>query len=45
MEGKFIPLTEEYLKKYRNMGGFHAIGSGRDKIAEPKHFDAAAATA
>lgn len=45
MEGKFIELTAEYLSKYRNMGGFHAIGSGRDKIAKPEHFEAAAATA
>jgi len=42
MENKSIPLTEEYLKAYRNMGGFHAIGSGRDKISDPAHFDAAA---
>ena len=45
MNNKTILLNREYLAKYRNMGGFHAIGSGRDKISAPEHFDAAAATA
>lgn len=45
MKDKHIELTKEFLAKYRNMGGFHAIGSGRDKIATKEQFDMAAATA
>ena len=45
MENNHIDLTKEYLATYRNMGGFHAIGSGRDKIATPEQFNATAATA
>jgi len=45
MQNKCVELTAEYLAPYRNMGGFHAIGSGRDKISTPEQFDAAAATA
>lgn len=44
MENKSRILDLEYLAKFRNMGGFHAIGSGRDKIATPEQFDQAAAT-
>lgn len=45
MQNKHIELTKEYLAPFRNMGGFHAIGSGRDKIATPEQFEAAANTA
>ncbi|CAL6037206.1 Pyrophosphate--fructose_6-phosphate 1-phosphotransferase [Hexamita inflata] len=45
MDNKHMILTKEYLATFRNMGGFHAIGSGRDKIASTKDFDAAANTA
>eukprot|EP00768_Dysnectes_brevis_P001509 gnl/Dysnectes_brevis/1395_a1571_2906.p1 GENE.gnl/Dysnectes_brevis/1395_a1571_2906~~gnl/Dysnectes_brevis/1395_a1571_2906.p1 ORF type:complete len:552 (+),score=223.61 gnl/Dysnectes_brevis/1395_a1571_2906:37-1692(+) len=38
-------LTAEFLAPFRNMGGFHAIGSGRDKIHSPEQFEAAASTA
>ncbi|KAH0576607.1 Pyrophosphate--fructose 6-phosphate 1-phosphotransferase [Spironucleus salmonicida] len=44
MKNRHITLTKEYLEQYRNMGGFHAIGSGRDKIASQEQFDAAAKT-
>lgn len=45
MTNKYVELTEKFLEPFRNMGGFHAIGSGRDKIAKPEDFDAAAKTA
>lgn len=44
MTNDFVELTAEFLAPFRNMGGFHAIGSGRDKIAKPADFDAAAKT-
>lgn len=45
MTNKYVEITDDFLKPFRNMGGFHAIGSGRDKIAKPEDFEAAAKTA
>lgn len=45
MKNKSIEITKEFLSTYRNMGGFHAIGSGRDKISSPQNFEDAAKTA
>ena len=36
MTGKFINITEEHANKFLNLGGFHMIGSGRDKISTPE---------
>ena len=36
MTGKFINITEELANKFLNLGGFHMIGSGRDKISTPE---------
>ncbi|MDR3250209.1 MAG: diphosphate--fructose-6-phosphate 1-phosphotransferase [Tannerella sp.] len=35
----YKPLTEDYIKDFRNTGGFDIIGSGRDKLVEKKQFD------
>jgi len=32
IEGKSKPLTKELVDEFRNVGGFHLIGSGRTKI-------------
>lgn len=45
MTNDSMELTADFLSTYRNMGGFHAIGSGRDKIASPQNFEDAAKTA
>jgi len=37
-EGKYIEIDEAIISRYRNMGGFDAIGSGRDKIETPEQF-------
>jgi len=29
---KYIEIDDAHMDKYRNMGGFDIIGSGRDKI-------------
>ncbi len=41
MKGKYIELKPEYVNIFRNQGGFHMIGSGRDKIETPEQFAAA----
>jgi pyrophosphate--fructose-6-phosphate 1-phosphotransferase len=41
MKGKYIDLKPEYVNNFRNQGGFHMIGSGRDKIETPEQFAAA----
>ena len=30
--GKYVKIDDQFMDKYRNMGGFDMIGSGRDKI-------------
>lgn len=36
MTNKFMEITDEIADKYMNLGGFHMIGSGRDKISTPE---------
>ena len=36
--GKYAEITSELMERYRNMGGFDIIGSGRDKIETPEQF-------
>ena len=45
MQQRFKELTLTELEKYKNLGGFHLLGSGRDKIEKPEQLAAAAATA
>lgn len=44
IKNKFVPLTEEKIAPYRNLGGFDMIGSGRTKIESPDQFEASAKT-
>jgi len=39
VEHKFIELTADIIKEYRNTGGFDIIGSGRTKLEEDYQFD------
>jgi len=41
LSNDFISLNEEAIAPYRNQGGFHIIGSGRDKIESEDHFSTA----
>lgn len=34
--GDYMEITADYMNKYRNMGGFDMICSGRDKIETPE---------
>ena len=43
--GDYVELDEATMARYRNMGGFDAIGSGRDKIETPEQFAGARAVA
>ena len=36
--GDVMELTDADVAKFRNMGGFHIIGSGRDKIHTEQQF-------
>ena len=38
----YVEITPEYMNKYRNMGGFDMICSGRDKIEKEEQFAASA---
>ena len=42
-EGKYVEIDDAMMYRYRNMGGFDAIGSGRDKIETPEQFAGARA--
>jgi pyrophosphate--fructose-6-phosphate 1-phosphotransferase len=42
MKGRYKELCKEELDTYRNTGGFHLLGSGRDKIEKPDQMEAAA---
>ncbi|KAL4443799.1 hypothetical protein ABPG75_011536 [Micractinium tetrahymenae] len=44
MQNNYKLLTPEELDSYRNQGGFHMIGSGRDAIAKPDQLVAAEKT-
>jgi pyrophosphate--fructose-6-phosphate 1-phosphotransferase len=41
INGKYIEITRQLAKAYRNTGGFDIIGSGRDKIETPQQTLAA----
>lgn len=41
LKKEHLELTEDFLKGYRNQGGFDMIGSGRTKIETPEQFRAA----
>lgn len=43
LEGRYLELTEELLKPYRNQGGFDLLGSGRTKIETQEQFERVAA--
>jgi len=45
IEGNFLELTQEIIDRFRNMGGFDMIGSGRDKIEKAEDFEGALKTA
>jgi hypothetical protein len=42
-KGDFVEVDAAMMARYRNMGGFDAIGSGRDKIETPEQFAGARA--
>jgi 6-phosphofructokinase 1 len=44
-DNKVKLLEKDFVDKYRNMGGFDMLGSGRDKIETDEQFAAARATA
>ena len=39
VDHKYIEITEDFLKDYRNTGGFDMIGSGRTKLEEVEQFE------
>ena len=39
IEDDFIEMTDEFIDKYRNTGGFDIIGSGRTKLETREQFD------
>jgi pyrophosphate--fructose-6-phosphate 1-phosphotransferase len=41
IENEYQELTAEFIKDYRNTGGFDIIGSGRTKLEEESQFDQA----
>lgn len=45
VSNEFKEITSEYLRLYRNQGGFDIIGSGRTKIETQEQFAAALETA
>eukprot|EP00918_Siedleckia_nematoides_P019407 GHVU01041351.1.p1 GENE.GHVU01041351.1~~GHVU01041351.1.p1 ORF type:complete len:208 (+),score=42.12 GHVU01041351.1:147-770(+) len=36
MKGNYVEITNEFMDRYRNQGGFDMICSGRDKIEKPE---------
>ncbi len=44
MKGRYKELTAEELYRFRNQGGFHLLGSGRDKIEKAADLAAAKQT-
>ncbi len=38
VDGEYTELDAAAVKKFRNQGGFHIIGSGRTKISQPEQF-------
>ncbi|CAN1149137.1 Pyrophosphate--fructose 6-phosphate 1-phosphotransferase subunit beta [Linum perenne] len=45
MKCKYVELNPDYIRPYRNQGGFDMICSGRDKIETPEQFKQAEETA
>ena len=45
LEKKYIEITDEVIREYRNTGGFDMIGSGRTKIETPEQFSSSLQTA
>jgi len=43
VKGRYIEITEQHVKAFKNMGGFHMIDSGRDKIQTAEQFASSAA--
>ncbi len=39
VDNDYMELTEEYVKDFRNTGGFDIIGSGRTKLEEAEQFE------
>jgi pyrophosphate--fructose-6-phosphate 1-phosphotransferase len=39
VDNKYMELTEDYVKDFRNTGGFDIIGSGRTKLEDPEQFE------
>ncbi len=39
VDHKYIELTDEYVNRYRNTGGFDIIGSGRTKLEKESQFE------
>lgn len=44
IDNQTIEITDELIDRYRNMGGFDMIGSGRTKIETPDQFEASCET-
>jgi diphosphate--fructose-6-phosphate 1-phosphotransferase len=42
---KYMEISADYMDKFRNMGGFDMIRSGRHKIETPEQFEASLKTA
>ncbi|MDR3138799.1 MAG: diphosphate--fructose-6-phosphate 1-phosphotransferase [Treponema sp.] len=45
IENKTVEITDSFIDRYRNTGGFDIIGSGRTKIESPEQFAASLETA
>lgn len=41
MQKRYKEITSTELDKYKNLGGFHLLGSGGDKIEKPEQLDMA----
>jgi pyrophosphate--fructose-6-phosphate 1-phosphotransferase len=44
VKSRYVEITEEKIKPFRNLGGFHFLGSGRTKIETPEQLAASAQT-
>jgi diphosphate-dependent phosphofructokinase len=43
IDNEYVEITADFLKEYRNTGGFDIIGSGRTKLETSEQFDKSAA--
>jgi len=39
IKGKYIEVTEKHVETFHNIGGFHMLEAGRDKIQTPQEFE------